>query len=821
MDGGVMNEPGGSGGGSSGEPEPAKEEKTTAPTGNEKIASDATHACQISHTDVTTTLGEQNTIHNKDDNNMDDAPIDDSSTQNEIQRHEDGEVRPDVVAQQNKTEQSAPEPIPASVEKEEAKNDSNKDMKVSSDGDEAKGALESECNGETVVGVEKDSSGESGASDDTVRSTNATSESVEEKHDSESDDDETPRTEAPRRPAEGTEIDVSISLPKESAVDVIVQLSESSSSCHQADKRQESEEIDSVDVKEKKESREGGVVADTEDHGTNDSSESSEGFVVSLEATSKRESDKDISRTQSQGTSSSDYSAPVSPWADLRTMLSAVKRRTKAGNESKIQKEDKKAQNEGVTKAGNESKIQKEDKKAPEEGGTRVKTEAEANEVKKQSEKEDEVSCGSDLSGEECYVEFSSDQASNRSEDEESEKNPYLDDDDDDNADSGRDTPKLKELSESASIAMTDLRNMLSVVNSRLKKDIDTCGTPAVQEAEFDDELDEIKAGVVMGYEADEEEMAEEDDESQSSSVFLRKHSTFLLGDDSEELAHKFADHTYKSPTNCGICKGLLVGLWSQGLQCEICGLNVHRGEGVDGHDDCRKEALLSPCSGKRAKEEEPATTLREVMKQSPTFFQDIKEQMNKDIKSQVKSAVVTTGVEGEKSKKIRRFRDKLIPLVETLDSVEARGGFFSFLVLMSFHIILVNALGLLSFVGFILALWPRHGLMTTTALRSAFLHDCTVLCTVHVCLLFLSLFLRRMATTCKRKSNIFDQFLRDVFKIDAKEDLGISVAGFTTRARAWSGRIVLSSAVTCFVTIVIWHIVESPVEELSTSPTS
>lgn len=794
-----MNEPGGSDLGSSSDaPEPAKEEKTTAPTGNEKIASNATHTGQISHNNDTTTLEEQNRLHNKDEN-TDDAPIDDSSTQNEIQRHEDGEVRPNVVAEENKTEQSAPETIPASAENEEAKDDSNKDMKVSSDGDEAKGALESECNGETVVGVEKDSSGKSGAIDDTLRSTKATSEDVEEKRDSESDSDVTPITEAPRRPAEGTEIDVTISLPKESAVDVIVNVSESSSSSHPADKRQESDEIDSIDVKEKEESREGDVVADAGDHGTNDSSESSEGFVVSMEATSKTESDKNISRTHSQGTSSSDYSAPVSPWADLRTMLSAVKRRTKAGNGSKIQKEDK---------------------KAPEEGGTRVKTEAEANEVKKESEKDGEVSCGSDLSGEEFYVEFSSDQASNRSEDGESEKNPYLDDDDDD-ADSGRDTPKLKELSESASIAMTDLRNMLSVVNSRLKKDIDTSGSPAVQEAELDDELDEIKAGFVMGYEADEEEMAEEDDDSQSSSVFLRKHSSFLLGDDSEELAHKFADHTYKSPTNCGICKGLLVGLWSQGLQCEICGLNVHRGEGVDGHDDCRKEALLSPCSGEKAKEEEPATTLREVMKQSPNFFQDIKEQMNKDIKSQVKSAVVTTGVEGEKSKKLRRFRDKLIPLVETLDSVEARGGFFSFLVLMSFHIILVNALGLLSFVGFILALWPRHGLMTTTALRSAFLHDCTVLCTVHVCLLFLSLILRRMATTCKRKSNIFDQFLRDVFKIDAKEDLGISVAGFTTRARSWSGRIVLSSAVTCFVTIVIWHIVESPVQDMSTSPIS
>ena len=145
---------------------------------------------------------------------------------------------------------------------------------------------------------------------------------------------------------------------------------------------------------------------------------------------------------------------------------------------------------------------------------------------------------------------------------------------------------------------------------------------------------------------------------------------------------------------------------------------------------------------------------------------------------------------------------------------MEARGDFFSFLVLMSFHVILASALALISLIGFVVALWPRHGLLTPTAVRSAIVHDCTVLCTVHVALLFLSLILRRIATKCKRKSGIFDQFLRDVFKMDAEKDIGITVVGATTRARSWAGRIVLSSTVTCCATILIWHVVETPVED-------
>jgi len=39
---------------------------------------------------------------------------------------------------------------------------------------------------------------------------------------------------------------------------------------------------------------------------------------------------------------------------------------------------------------------------------------------------------------------------------------------------------------------------------------------------------------------------------------------------------HSFEIHSYLLPTNCDCCKGLLMGLIKQGLQCTQCSYNVH-----------------------------------------------------------------------------------------------------------------------------------------------------------------------------------------------------------------------------------------------------
>jgi len=801
--------------------EGSKEEKMAVPDAVEGSASDATHDTKqpSDASDAQRDILAESATPAPTVINITDPVVEGSNEQERVQNDMASEVRARGQNNLKQNDATPAESLPAEVNGE-SNGDTDYILKFNAGAEEEakdtadREALEgksdnpgfqvekpdpnSEMKVETPF-VEAPSEEKPKSADKTIESKMETPESVPEELE-EASDSETSKKEAPRRHTDGSEINVTVSVAKVSKVlveSVVASINEDKTESPEdikADNRQESDEMDNITVL----SGEKGAVVETGGTSPTESEDESESYVVSLEETPKTGSGKEgMTRTHSQGTTGSDYSAPVSPWADLRNMLSAVKR----------------------VKAGVNAKVVKTETQMKVVGGPSIKND-QADEVKQQDSGDDgALPAGSDVSGEEDYdVEFSSDQEG----DDNDERNPYMDSDDDD-VDSGANTPRLKELSESAAIAMTDLRSMLSVVNSKLRKEADAAATEEneadvviVEQTELKIDEHEQKAiatRIVMGYELNQEEM--EDDDSQSSSIFLRRHSSFVRDDDSNEyeLAHKFAEHTYKSPTNCGICRGLLVGLWSQGLQCETCGLNVHRGEGVDGHDDCRGEALLSPCSGKKIEEDQPTTTLREAMKQSPNFFQDVKQQMNRDIKSHVKSAVVASGVEGERSKKLRRFRERLVPLVEMVDSVEARGEIISFLVLMSFHVCIAIALALVSFAGFVLALWPRHGLLTSSALRSAFLHDCTVLCTMHVCLLLLSLILRRMATGCKRKSIIFDQFLRDVFKIDAQEDLGISVAGATTRARAWTGRLVLTSTVTCFATILVWHIVESPVE--------
>lgn len=42
-------------------------------------------------------------------------------------------------------------------------------------------------------------------------------------------------------------------------------------------------------------------------------------------------------------------------------------------------------------------------------------------------------------------------------------------------------------------------------------------------------------------------------------------------------VPHRFVVHNYKRFTFCDHCGSLLYGLIRQGLQCEVCNLNVHK----------------------------------------------------------------------------------------------------------------------------------------------------------------------------------------------------------------------------------------------------
>jgi len=317
------------------------------------------------------------------------------------------------------------------------------------------------------------------------------------------------------------------------------------------------------------------------------------------------------------------------------------------------------------------------------------------------------------------------------------------------------------------------------------------------------------------------------------------------------ERAHVFREHTYTTPTHCDICAGLLVGLWSQGLQCRTCKMNVHRGAGLGEHDDCRAEALsFSPCkvvnptdihndhssdnqqqrhsiasslSGRTSRDEERkrnsfARAVREVkeLAANPNFFSDLKQQVDNDIAAMAKNVVVSKAVEDERQKNLRRLKERIVlPLITYNDKIEAHGEIYCLLVLLAAQAALAAAASVTALAWFMLAVLLRHGTITIQSFRVALLHESTNLATIHVLFLFIAVVVRKVACAFKRKTIIIHQFIRDIFGIDTKKDIGVSVIGVAMRLMRWSRRLFLSTAITSCIAIAFWFAMQPTVDTL------
>ena len=392
-------------------------------------------------------------------------------------------------------------------------------------------------------------------------------------------------------------------------------------------------------------------------------------------------------------------------------------------------------------------------------------------------------------------------------------------------------TNPQRNLSKSAAAAMSSLRKRLSDAKMKRLSDAKMNRKNKVRDVGKDEdtpsESEEDKV-IPVGEESAAGEEAREKKEHEEAETKPDGLLPKLLRRENKEyceLAHELQDHTYSTPTNCDVCSGLLVGLWSQGLRCRVCGLNVHRGEGINDHDDCRASCLLTPCSGPLAEIEkagepiklrEAFNQVRQIAKESPTFLKDVRAQMDKDIKSHAKHVVVKKSAEAERSKKLRRLRAKLVPFVEAVDAVEAWGEAITLLVMLLLHIAVSGVATVISLVGFIVSLWPWRGPANVSSVfQLAMIHNATVIHALHVIFFLLALLLRRATYIFKRKAKLFDQFLRDVVKIDAEEDLGISVDDFATRARSWSNRVAVSAGIMCVATFVHWHNIQPPIHQI------
>ena len=188
---------------------------------------------------------------------------------------------------------------------------------------------------------------------------------------------------------------------------------------------------------------------------------------------------------------------------------------------------------------------------------------------------------------------------------------------------------------------------------------------------------------------------------------------------------------------------------------------------------------------------------------------------MDKDIMTHAKNTIVAEGVEDQRAKSFRRIKENITPLICWLDDIQAKGEVYTLLLLLRLHVAVAFCGGAIGFVGWILMMLFRHGRLTKSSFHMAVIHETTVLVTVHVSLLLIAATFRYYAGLVKRKMVVIDQFLRDKFGIDAKQDLGISIAGAANRARWWSERILFSAAITTYAEICIWYAAQPSLDTL------
>lgn len=383
-------------------------------------------------------------------------------------------------------------------------------------------------------------------------------------------------------------------------------------------------------------------------------------------------------------------------------------------------------------------------------------------------------------------------------------------------------SPSNKNLSANVSTEEEEVSALKKIV-ARMTGPTEVEGKNTLVEVKKGEEQDQIEEGSSDNNES----TTERDNESSSAAPTLSSFVPSILGlasssstetnsdsTDEREMAHQFEGHSYGLPTHCDICSGLLVGLWSQGLQCKACHMDVHRGEGKGDHDDCRAEALLLACPGEvvdpsRLKKKklyvgQAIRQLYQLAQDQPGFFEEMQQQMEKDVTTDVKTVIVKEGADGERTKNIRRLRERIIlPTVAYLDSVSSKGYAYSIGKVLYYEGLLQFFVGMAGAIGFTLVLLPAHHGLSVSLVS---MHVATVILSLRVKMILLAVLFRQLSLLFKRKEVIVDKFLRDMVTLDPEVDFGISVAGFSARLRYWADLTVLTTTALMFLAIVCWH---------------
>ena len=291
------------------------------------------------------------------------------------------------------------------------------------------------------------------------------------------------------------------------------------------------------------------------------------------------------------------------------------------------------------------------------------------------------------------------------------------------------------------------------------------------------------------------------------------------------QIPHTFLEHTYNTPTFCDICDGMLVGLWSQGYKCSSCGMNTHRGQGAGEHDNCRAEALVRPCPGRKkdAQKNEEEVKLGDTIKKirelakDPNFLKEVTSQLDKDIKSKASRVILQIAVDDERTKNLKRLKVMVLDVVSKIDAITRNGEFYVMMFLLSIQALITVIQTIISFGLFLVVLAPKYGFLSKSSFQLAAMHDSTVTCSLHTILSIVSGTSYYISCMFMHKRLIIERFLKEALKINPEPDIGISVTHGAALCKYLSSRTFISSVISSLLSCYFWHYAQPPIWEAAT----
>jgi hypothetical protein len=198
---------------------------------------------------------------------------------------------------------------------------------------------------------------------------------------------------------------------------------------------------------------------------------------------------------------------------------------------------------------------------------------------------------------------------------------------------------------------------------------------------------------------------------------------------------------------------------------------------------------------------------------------------MDRDFKSRLDSIIVSKGTEEQRPKTLLKFRTHVVaPIVAWLDWIDPQqqqqrywlGGWkLAYILLFLGHFVAILIVCSMMWIGLFMTLWGskqdfnrnNNNMVEIPSSSSVVYSHISAICyAFHLALLVLVWSIRRLVLLMHRKSKVLDQFLQQILKLSAKEDLGISVHQLATRAKLWSRRWMISTLTMLMISIVFYR---------------